>query len=99
MVAFDCPLLLRCGSGTALHSTMLMHLFLHGVELLLLRVGQDSVNLAPRSVLNRLHFCVAICLGQRLIRKDLLALLIARRQNGFDLRLLIGCLLYTSRCV
>ena len=90
MVVFDCSLLLGRGCRTAaIASTMLMP-FLHGIKLLLLRVGQDSFNFGPRSFLDRLHFLVAICLGQRLIRKDLLPLLIACRQNGFDLRLLIG---------
>lgn len=71
-------------------SAMSSSFFLHGIELLLLLIVEDGFDFRFRVFANRLHLGAAIFAGERLILPERLHLLLAIREDGPDLVLLIG---------
>ena len=67
-----------------------LHLRLHLFELLFLLIVQSRLKTRLRVLLNGLRLAVTVLARQRLILEQRLHLLLAIRQNRFDLRLLIG---------
>ena len=67
-----------------------MHMLLHGFELLFLLVVEDGFDFALGLLAERLHFCAAILLRGRLILEDGFHFLLPFEEQGLDLGLLIG---------
>jgi len=75
----------RRATGAATHA-----LLLHGIEFLLLVVGQDSLDAVVGAFGDGAHLGAAIFLRERLILEEGLHLLLPLDEEGLDLCLLVG---------